>query len=387
MIAAIEHVLFVLTFRTLPFVFYACISPNVKGRARALTATVYLVLVLAVSTVGMGTRLATIALGSIYFVAWGSAVPLLCRALAVGRVTRGGLFIGLTALSVVAPALFAPDIERFTFLVVGWDLLMSAHSYCVDVSTSRASPRMGDCLFFLFVNPTLTYSNSGHRVAQPALDGRGIGRVALGLASIFVGTAFLRPACRAVANDVGLARAFSGLPIGALALGTLRFMAEYASHSGLASIQIGLMRQIGYRIPERYHYPFLAASPLDFWRRWNAYVSGWLGKYVLLPLTRRLHRFPSSGVKAVALIGTFLVSGLFHDGLAYLFKFAGSTRYIQLFGTSSLALILWLGCTRLVDRMANYHPRIHVLATPLTFVSRVGTLLTVVFAVARWSGR
>lgn len=80
---------------------------------------------------------------------------------------------------------------------------------------------------------------------------------------------------------------------------------------------------------------FNAASPREFWKYWNPIFGYYLGKHIYAPLKRV---FPAS----LALIVTFLFSGLIHDVATILVK--SSTRF--LFTTWFLFLglgVLWGG--------------------------------------------
>jgi hypothetical protein len=124
--------------------------------------------------------------------------------------------------------------------------------------------------------------------------------------------------------------------------GVLRFLSEYAAHSGLASLQIGWMRQIGWRVPERYELPLFAKSPMDFWRRWNTYVRVWLERYVFLPVSVRAARTSKSrAAQAVAALTVMIASGLLHDGYLLAARQIASTRLTQLFFAVGLVAIVW----------------------------------------------
>ena len=47
---------------------------------------------------------------------------------------------------------------------------------------------------------------------------------------------------------------------------------------------IGLARLWGIKLPENFNFPFLAASPSAFWRRWHITLSTWIRDYVYIPL-------------------------------------------------------------------------------------------------------
>ena len=134
---------------------------------------------------------------------------------------------------------------------------------------------------------------------------------------------------------------------GAMTLNAAQVLVWYLAHSGTASIQIAGMRAIGWEVPERYHYPFLARSPEDFWRRWNIYLGSWMYKYVFIPvgvpLLRRRPAGAGSREKAVAVMATFGVCGLAHELCAYM-------RFHRLIGGALLGflmagalVVVWVG--------------------------------------------
>jgi D-alanyl-lipoteichoic acid acyltransferase DltB (MBOAT superfamily) len=202
-------------------------------------------------------------------------------------------------------------------LVVGWDCILAAYSYHVDTQKQR-DRSLRDFLFFLLVNPALVYRNRGRRDASPSLDIGGLLRVALGLFAMFFSVGLL---AALHSQALTLRNTQGGIAgVGAiLVVGALRLAREYAVHSGVASLQIGVMRQLGWTIPERYVYPLLARSPAEFWRRWNTYVGDWARIYVFRPLARALGRrapknWRSIGLpSAAAVVLTFGVVGVLHD--------------------------------------------------------------------------
>ena len=47
---------------------------------------------------------------------------------------------------------------------------------------------------------------------------------------------------------------------------------------------IGLGALLGFRFPENFNYPYIAASVTEFWRRWHMTLSRWFRDYVYIPL-------------------------------------------------------------------------------------------------------
>jgi alginate O-acetyltransferase complex protein AlgI len=83
----------------------------------------------------------------------------------------------------------------------------------------------------------------------------------------------------------------------------------YFDFSGYSDIAIGLARILGFRFPQNFRRPYLAASPQEFWRRWHITLSFWLRDYVYIPLGGNRH-----GARATQrnLVVTMLLGGLWH---------------------------------------------------------------------------
>jgi D-alanyl-lipoteichoic acid acyltransferase DltB (MBOAT superfamily) len=106
----------------------------------------------------------------------------------------------------------------------------------------------------------------------------------------------------------------------------------YFDFAGYSLMAIGAANWLGYTIPENFCFPYLAASVVDFWRRWHISLSSWLRDYVYIPLggnrlgeTRRY----------VNLAVTMLLGGLWH-GASWNFVIWGG-----LHGTALAVNHLW----------------------------------------------
>jgi D-alanyl-lipoteichoic acid acyltransferase DltB (MBOAT superfamily) len=124
-----------------------------------------------------------------------------------------------------------------------------------------------------------------------------------------------------------------------------RIFAGYWAHSGRASVHIGMIRAFGFEVPERYHLPFLASHPADFWRRWNTYVGSWFRRYVFAPAAvdwqRRRVLSSRNAANAAAVIVTFLSGGLAHDFSVYLRFGRTALGGTIAFAVHGLALVGW----------------------------------------------
>src|SRR5262249_13943835 len=58
----------------------------------------------------------------------------------------------------------------------------------------------------------------------------------------------------------------------------------YCDFSGYTDMALGLAHTLGFKLPNNFNAPYLAASPADFWRRWHISLSRWLRDYLYIPL-------------------------------------------------------------------------------------------------------
>ena len=97
---------------------------------------------------------------------------------------------------------------------------------------------------------------------------------------------------------------------------TLQIYFDFSGYTDMARGSAGLM---GYRLPENFRLPYLAANIADFWRRWHMTLSFWFRDYLYIPLGgNRCGRFRNHA----NLLITMLLVGLWH-GAAWTFVFWG----------------------------------------------------------------
>lgn len=83
----------------------------------------------------------------------------------------------------------------------------------------------------------------------------------------------------------------------------------YLDFSGYTDIGRGSALLLGYKLPDNFNWPFLAASLNDFWRRWHISLSTWLRDYLFIPLGGS--RVSSWKIKRNLFI-TMALGGLWH---------------------------------------------------------------------------
>jgi alginate O-acetyltransferase complex protein AlgI len=102
----------------------------------------------------------------------------------------------------------------------------------------------------------------------------------------------------------------------------------YFDFNGYSKIAIGLLRWMGYTIPDNFNHPYLSVSLKEFWRRWHISLSSWFRDYLYIPVKESLDMKLKNDrylglnkrrlVFSVSIFITFLLSGLWH-GAAWTF--------------------------------------------------------------------
>lgn len=107
----------------------------------------------------------------------------------------------------------------------------------------------------------------------------------------------------------GDVHAYAGLP---LVLATWLYAFQiYFDFSGYTDMALGTARMFNIRLTQNFNSPYLATSVADFWRRWHISFSRWILDFIFKPLQMRWRDWRTFGT-ALALVVTFLVSGIWH---------------------------------------------------------------------------
>ena len=304
--------------RMLPLAVFTTASTTYGVVTKSIAVIGVGVLAFTAVALGPGIRpmLATTVLGMGYFALFGCVLVLLTgrpwfrnRALILGVLIAGFM---------IAPQLAGKS--AFVLQLVGWELVFAGYSYCIDAGR-REPTRLREGLFFLLVDPSLVYPERARPLARPDRPGKALARIALGAVAVLlhgIVIGWLLRTTSAWTIDVLEVRSLAqyGSLVGYYAL---RFASGYALHSGIASLLIGTMRLLGFELRERFHYPFLADSPAEFWRRWNTYVGTWFRRYVFMPAALAARRrLPHGRIGlAIAVMVTFVAGGIAHEYVLY----------------------------------------------------------------------
>jgi alginate O-acetyltransferase complex protein AlgI len=156
--------------------------------------------------------------------------------------------------------------------------------------------------------------------ADAAMQGRGLWRIATGLAKKIVIGDYL---AQAIVNRVFAApERFTRLEV---ILAVYGYAAQiYADFSGYSDVAIGSAALFGYELPENFDAPYVARNLQDFWHRWHISLSTWLRDYLYKPLggSRRGPLATYRNLMITMVLGglwhgaswTFVVWGALHGG-------------------------------------------------------------------------
>ena len=166
-------------------------------------------------------------------------------------------------------------------------------SYTLDVYRRRQRPVRDLPLFLTYVTfwPQLVAGpvlRAGEVIPQLQQQRRPrLGDVVPGLEHILQGLFKKVVVADTLAGIVDYGFAQPAAELGTLDVWTLCFafgMQIYFDFSGYSQIAIGSARLMGFRFPRNFDWPYLAASPREFWKRWHISLSAWIRDYLYLPL-------------------------------------------------------------------------------------------------------
>ena len=184
----------------------------------------------------------------------------------------------------IVPYIVLPiGISFFTFHAI---------SYVVDVyrndAVAQKSPVHAALYLLLFpqliAGPIIRYREIAGQLERRVADfdgfGEGVRRFIIGLGKkMLIANTVAVPADRIFSmngGEISFAHAWLGI-----ACYTLQIYFDFSGYSDMA---IGLGRMFGFRFPENFRWPYIAASVQEFWRRWHISLSNWFRDYLYVPL-------------------------------------------------------------------------------------------------------
>jgi len=227
----------------------------------------------------------------------------------------GVLVLLLVFFKYVSPRLSGTPLSfLYTTLPVGISFYtFQAISYLADVRARTVPPEKSPIRFSaylalfpqLIAGPIVRYADvMDDLFKRTAKRGDGLCRFLLGLGKkLLIADAMGEYFALAKASPSSSLIAFFGLLAASFQI--------YFDFSGYSDMAIGLGKMLGFRFPENFHYPYIAESARDFWRRWHITLSDFFKHYVYIPLggnrRGRLRTFFN-------LLAVWVLTGLWHGG-------------------------------------------------------------------------
>jgi D-alanyl-lipoteichoic acid acyltransferase DltB (MBOAT superfamily) len=139
-------------------------------------------------------------------------------------------------------------------------------------------------------------------------------------------------------------------------------LAYYFDFSAYGDMAVGLGLFFGIRLPINFNSPYKARNFVDFWRRWNISLTGFLNEYVFGSVYRFGER---AGKLFVGVMATFLVSGVWHGAGWNFIAWGVVNGFFVYFG-----MLLTLHNIRLPKAVAHILTLVGILFTRVLFDSR-----------------
>ena len=135
----------------------------------------------------------------------------------------------------------------------------------------------------------------------------------------------------------------------------------FADFCGYSTLAQGLGYWLGYRFPDNFNAPYIAATFKNFWERWHITLSRWLRDYLYVPLggNRGSRTRTMANLLIVMLLGglwhgaayTYIVWGAIHGGCLALERLLGLHRPVPrpwfvtaawAIGVQAMVLVAWV---------------------------------------------
>jgi alginate O-acetyltransferase complex protein AlgI len=200
-------------------------------------------------------------------------------------------------------------------------------TYCLDIAKGTALPagHFWEYIEYLLVfpqiiaGPIVKYNvlraQIEHRIINKALLVYGFQRFSIGLfKKVWIADVLAKYA------DLAFNGSSTAIPIHYVWFGALCYAFQiYFDFSAYSDMAIGMLKIMGFSIPENFDNPYISKSISEFWKRWHISLTSWMREYLYIPIGGN-----RKGVARTYLNQwlVFLVSGLWH-GARWNFVFWG----------------------------------------------------------------
>lgn len=87
----------------------------------------------------------------------------------------------------------------------------------------------------------------------------------------------------------------------------------YLDFSAYSDIAIGIGRQLGWRVPENFEFPFLRTNMRAFWQSWHMTLSGWVSRWIHFFCSFSLRHEPTALRVSIPVAASLAIIGLWHE--------------------------------------------------------------------------
>lgn len=106
----------------------------------------------------------------------------------------------------------------------------------------------------------------------------------------------------------------SQISVGAAWLGvTAALLGYFFEFYGYTDIARGLGKMLGFQLPKNFHFPFMARTVTDFFKRWHTSLGRWIRIYIYNPANKYLKNIPEKLRRVIILLTIVVFVTLWHD--------------------------------------------------------------------------
>jgi alginate O-acetyltransferase complex protein AlgI len=239
-------------------------------------------------------------------------------------------------------------------------------TYCLDIAKGAAVPakRFSQYIEYLFIfpqiiaGPIIKYStlssqieNTENRKITTENLQSGFTRFVIGIfKKVWIADVLAKYA------DISFNGSPSAIPIHYCWFGLICYAFQiYFDFSAYSDMAIGILKIMGFSVPENFNHPYISKSITEFWKRWHISLTSWMREYLYIPLGGNRYGairmifnqwivFFLSGLWHGAK-WTFVCWGLFHGALLCIEKispFKKIPSFVKIAMTFFLILIGWI---------------------------------------------
>lgn len=142
-------------------------------------------------------------------------------------------------------------------------------------------------------------------------------------------------------------------------IAVLGYVTLYVDFSAYMNIGQGVSLLLGVELEENFNRPYMATSPVEYWKRWHITLSNWVKEYIYFPV---LLKFKSINI---AILAAFMLVGAWHGFKKELFFWVISWCLYQ-------AIYIYLKDKKIIISSENYFVRFIFIFINFNIVAFIG---------------